>query len=59
MIGPDFAPSEAVALGRALEELANRPGRPPENAGKLPALGKGDTRDKVGAAVAWQRSATQ
>jgi ParB family chromosome partitioning protein len=46
----DFAPSEAVKVGARLEKLQPKPGRP--KAGESPALSKkGDTRDKVGAAV--------
>jgi N6-adenosine-specific RNA methylase IME4 len=61
----DFAPSEAVALGQELEELERRAarerqaaagpaggkGRKPSGSGKLPEAVKGDTRDKVGAAL--------
>jgi ParB-like chromosome segregation protein Spo0J len=54
----DFTPSEAVAIGKALEESERqaarerraRPGSP--RSGKLPEQGtKGDTREKVAAAV--------
>jgi ParB-like nuclease domain len=56
-----FTPSEAVALGRAIEAL-ERPkakqrqcqlgGRPRKNGGKLPLVsGKGKTRDRVAAVV--------
>lgn len=52
-----FTPSEAVALGRDLEKLEQpkaaareRAGKKIEPSGKFPE-GKGDTRDKVGAAV--------
>ena len=56
----DFTPSEAVEIGRALEEL-ERPkakerqklseGRGQKRSGNLPDLNQGDTRDKVGKAV--------
>jgi ParB-like chromosome segregation protein Spo0J len=56
----DFTPSEAVAIGRALEEL-ERPqaakrktagtNQYTEPSGKLPEGSRGDTRDKVAAAV--------
>jgi hypothetical protein len=55
-----FRPSEAVALGAALEELARREAKERQKqggraggkaSGKLPEASAGDTRDTVGAAV--------
>ena len=54
----DFKPSEAVALGRQIEEL-ERPqakcrkvrGTPAKPSGNLPEGSKGETREKVGAAL--------
>jgi ParB-like chromosome segregation protein Spo0J len=60
----EFTPTEAVAIGRALEELerpkakarqkehgGTAPGQAKNTGGKLPEVSSGDTRDKVAEAV--------
>lgn len=64
----DFAPSEAVAVGAAIETIESRaakerqrqhggtaPGRPKNTVGKLPTVKKARVRERVAAAVGMKR----
>jgi ParB family chromosome partitioning protein len=54
-----LTPSEAVSIGRPIEELKRKEAKGrqgtrtdlPQHSGKLPESDKGDTRDKIGPAV--------